>query len=75
MQIVREYSLSKVQDSLERVRGGSGIHNTEVNLREYLAHNSNVQPEARESEELSLTDVSNQPHCLIGNEVCNAAEL
>ncbi len=38
-------------------------------MREYLAHNSRVQPEARESEELSMTDISAQPRCLIGNEV------
>ncbi len=69
METVRDHSLSKVEDSLERIRVGLGIHNTEVNLREYLAYNSLVQPEARESEELSLTDISNKPRCLIGNEV------
>lgn len=69
MERQREDALTAVQASLERVRARSGIHNTEVNHREYFAYNSHVQPETRESEELSLTDVSNQPHCLIGNEV------
>ncbi|XP_064406302.1 actin-related protein 8-like isoform X2 [Halichondria panicea] len=65
----RDSSLSKIQESLELLRAGAGIHDTEVNVREYLAHNSRVQPEARESEELSMTDISAQPRCLIGNEV------
>ena len=57
------------------LREECGIRDTEVNVREYLAHNSRVQPIARESEELLLTDVSTQPHCVVGNEVRNLVNL
>lgn len=56
------------------MRTGAGIRDTEVNVREYVTHNSRVQPVVRESEELSLTDLSGQPHCVIGNDVSGAVK-
>ena len=35
----------------------------------YISFNTRVQPVARESDELELTDISGQPKYVIGNEV------
>lgn len=40
-----------------------------MNKDEYVLHNGRVQPVARESDDLALTDLSAQPKFVIGNEV------
>lgn len=43
--------------------------NFPIDKEKYLTYNSRVQPVARESEDLSLTDLSGQPPYVIGTEV------
>ena len=40
-----------------------------VNKDEYISHNGRVQPVARESDDLALTDLSAAPKFVIGNDV------
>lgn len=41
----------------------------EVERGEYVAFNGRIQPVARNSEDLSCTDISAQPRFIIGNDV------
>ena len=40
-----------------------------VSKDEYISHNGRVQPVARESDDLTLTDLSAEPKFVIGNDV------
>ena len=62
--------MASILDCLDACRiASSMVDYKHVNKDEYISHNGRVQPVARESEDLALTDVSAQPKFVIGNDV------
>ena len=55
--------------ALREYRASLDVVGREVNRSEYTEFNSQQQPQSRESDELSLTDLSDEPAFVIGNEV------
>lgn len=45
------------------------MNNFPIDKEKYVTYNSRVQPVARDSDELSLTDLSGHPRCVVGTEV------
>ena len=58
-----------IRQSISASRSTLGMTNFPIDKEKYLTYNSRVQPVARESDELSLTDLNTKPHCVIGTEV------
>lgn len=65
----RNDGLISIRQSISASRSSLGMANFPIDKEKYLTYNSRVQPVARESDELSLTDLSSQPRCVIGTEV------
>ena len=62
--------MSAILNCLDNCRiASSMVDYRHVNKDEYVLHNGRVQPVARESDDLALTDLSAQPKFVIGNEV------
>jgi len=58
-----------IRQSISSARASLGVTNYPIDKDKYLNYNSRMQPVARESDELSLTNLAGQPHCVIGSEV------
>ena len=65
----REEGLEAVRRALKEYRRSLDVGGRDVNVREYREFNQRQEPVERESSELSLTDLSNNPGFVIGNEV------
>ena len=65
----REDGLEAVRRALADYRASLDINSPEVHVSEYAEFNSRQQPQLRESDDLSLTDLSGDPSFVIGNEV------
>ena len=65
----REDGLANIRQCLAESRAGLGLLGCEVERGRYSEHNTRVQPVARDSDELALTDVSTKPRFVIGNDV------
>lgn len=66
----RNDGLVSIRQSISSARSALSLTNFPIDKDKYLMYNSRVQPEARESDELSLTDLASKPRCVIGTEVC-----
>ena len=66
---LREEGLVTIHDYLSASRNSLGMGECAVDKDNYISFNTRVQPVARESDELELTDISGQPKYVIGNEV------
>ena len=65
----RNEGLRSICQSISSARSVLGVTIYPIDREKYLTYNSRVQPVARESEDLSLTDLSGQPSYIIGTEV------
>ena len=54
---------------LDDCRVAASMLNYNVDREEYVSHNGRVQPVARDSDDLTLTDVTAKPKFVIGNDV------
>ena len=61
--------MMSIRQSISSARASLGVTNYPIDKDKYLNYNSRMQPVARESDELSLTSLAGQPHCVIGSEV------
>ena len=61
--------MEAVKRALRDYRLSLGVSGKEVEFGEYSEVNQKQQPRERESDELSLTDISEKPNFVIGNEV------
>ena len=64
----RENGLEAIRKALAETRASLGIGGWKDGRRECVTFNSRTQPVARESDDLSFTDVSSQLAFIIGNE-------
>lgn len=65
----REEGLEAVRRALKDYRRSLDVGGRDVDVREYTEFNQRQEPVERESSDLSLTDLSNNPSFVIGNEV------
>ena len=65
----REDGLEAVRRALADYRASLDVSTREVHVSEYTEFNSRQQPQSRESDDLSLTDLTGDPGFVIGNEV------
>ena len=65
----REEGLESVRRALADYRASLNVNCVQVQRAKYAEYNSRQQPVSRESDELSLTDLSGNPNFVIGNEV------
>ena len=65
----RAEGLVSIRQSISAARAALSVTNYPIDREKYLNSNARVQPLARESDELSLTNLADQPHCVVGSEV------
>ena len=65
----RGSGLAEIRKALAACRSSLGVAEGTVGVEKYATHNSRVQPVARDSDDLSLTDITTNPKVIIGNEV------
>ena len=65
----REEGLESVRRALADYRASLNVNCVQAQRAKYAEYNSRQQPVLRESDELSLTDLSGSPNFVIGNEV------
>lgn len=69
VEIQREEGLASIMGYLDDCRVAASMLNYNVDRAEYVSHNGRVQPIARDSDDLTLTDVTAKPKYVIGNDV------
>ena len=69
IEIQREEGLASIMSYLDDCRVAASMLNYNVDRAEYVSHNGRVQPVARDSDDLTLTDVTAEPRFVIGNDV------
>lgn len=68
-EIQREEGLASIMTYLDDCRVAASMINYNIDRAEYVSHNGRVQPVARDSDDLTLTDVTAKPKFVIGNDV------
>ncbi len=68
-EIQREEGLASIMGYLDNCRVAASMLNYNADRAEYVSHNGHVQPIARDSDDLTLTDVTVKPKFVIGNDV------
>ena len=69
IEIQREEGLASIMSYLDDCRVAASMLNYNVDRAEYVSHNGRVQPVARDSDDLTLTEVTAKPKFVIGNDV------